>query len=89
MIEVTGTIAPSCNGTYTTGPRYNDQPTWHDIGSTYHIWWDLANVTWTISDEIGGGQEPGDVWWNRVDPDFVGLYTHDGMAVEDATVARA
>ena len=82
--HLTGTLSPDATSNYLREPAlYNGKESWARETPGYYLWWDGID-TWTISTELG---TPGTAYWTRQDPNPVGLYSPQGTATGDATLA--
>lgn len=50
----------------------------------YFLWWDITSTSWNISEVLG---TQGALYWQHIDPSITGLYSPQGTATGDATVA--
>lgn len=83
MYNVTGTLTPDATCNYiATGHELNGKFIFRRIDSAYHIWWGYAGV-WNITVDIA---KLGTAYWQRIDPNIIGVYTPMGTALGNATV---
>ena len=86
VYNVSGEIDPNATGNYFYDGSYNGKPSYSNFLEgimLFYIGWD--NVSrWYISPIKGASAGYN---WYRISPDILGLYTHGGTALGDATVA--
>jgi len=81
---VSGTIVPDSTGDYDTKGAYNGKDYAEETGGNFFIWWDGVD-SWIISAVLG---TPGTDHHKRTDPSIIGVYSPEGAATGDATVAE-
>lgn len=81
---VTGTLSPDATGSFTTSGTHNGDGYSKRADSGYHIWWNGTDK-WIISVVLG---TTGTDYWERTDPNIIGVYSPVGGATGDATVAK-
>lgn len=82
--NVAGTIVPDSVDDYDTVGWYNDKGYCKNAGSTFYIWWDGTD-SWIISSTLGA---TGTDYHKRTDPSIIGIFSPEGSATGDATVAE-
>jgi len=83
-VVVTGPLEPDATGYYNAAGTNDVQVYYSRTDGSYHIWYDLAGDEWIISDEVGGGTEAGDNYWDGAD-EAAGSFAAAGAATGAAT----
>lgn len=81
---MSGTIDPDSIGDYHTDGRHNGKGYCKHLTSSFYIWWDGVD-SWIISAVLG---TTGVDYHKRTDPSILGVYSPEGSATGDATVAE-
>ena len=81
---VTGTLSPDATGSFTTVGTYNGDGYSRRADSGYYIWWNGTDK-WIMSVVLG---TVGTAYWERTDPNIIGVYSPAGTATGDATIAK-
>lgn len=81
---MSGTIVPDSTGDYDTLGWYNGKGYIKHLTSSFYLWWDGVD-SWIISAALG---VTGTDYHKRTDPSIVGVYSPEGLATGDATVAE-
>lgn len=75
---------PDSVGDYDTKGKYNSKDYAEETGSNFFIWWDGID-SWIISTVLG---VTGVDYHKRTNPSIIGVYSPEGAATGDATVAE-
>lgn len=80
-----GTLSPDAAGDYSTRGWHGSKAySQRKADDAYSLWWDGID-SWIISAVLG---TKGTDYWSREDPNIIGVYTPNGEATGDATVAK-
>lgn len=83
-LVVTGPLEPDATGYYNVAGINDGENYYSRTDGSYHIWYDSGGGEWIISDEVGGGTDPTDNYWDGAD-DADGSYSAGGAAAGAAS----
>lgn len=82
--SVSGALTPDVTGHFAEFGMHDGKTSYKHVDLEWYIWWQDP-FNWVISTAIG---VPGVAWWIFAGPGIVGVYTPQGTAIGNATVAN-